>query len=155
MHLYQGTKEDYIEAFAKNLIPYSPMNDHILDFWKIWDESNILFLFFEDMKRNLDQEVKRAMKFLNKDFSQEEIDKLCQHLSFESIRNNKMVNKEESVKGLLKLAGMKYEPKDGFTFIRKGQVGGYKDELSDEQIKLMENYVNHLELEKIGFEYKY
>jgi len=155
LHGYQGTKEDFIEAFAKDLVPYSPMNDHVIDFWKIRDEPNILFLFFEYMKRNLDHEVKRAMKFLGKSYSQEEIDKLCQHLSFESVKNSKTINKDEAIKGLMELVGKKYEPKDGFSFIRKGKIGGYKDELSDEQIKLMENYVNHPELEKIGFEYKY
>ena len=95
------------------------------------------------------------MKFLGKSYSQEEIDKLCQHLSFESIKNNKTINKDETIKGFMELVGKKYEPKDGFSFIRKGKIGGYKDELSDEQIKLMENYVNHPELEKVGFEYKF
>jgi hypothetical protein len=131
------------------------LNEHIIDFWKIRDEPNVLFLFFEDMKRNLDHEVKRAMKFMGKNYSQEEIDKLCQHLSFESVRNNKTVNKDESIKGIMELVGHKYEPKDGFSFVRKGKVGGYKDELTDEQIKLMENYEKHSELKKIGFDYKF
>ncbi|CAG9801248.1 unnamed protein product [Chironomus riparius] len=155
LHGYQGRMEDFIEAFSKDLVPYSPINEHIIDFWSIKDEPNILFLFFEDMKKNLDQEVKRAMQFFGKDFSQEQIDKLCQHLSFESVRNSKTVNKDEQIKLLMELGGKKYQPKDGFSFIRKGKVGGYKDELSDEQIKLLDNYVNHPGLEKIGFEYKF
>lgn len=155
LHGYQGAKEDFIEAFAKDSVPYSPINEHIIDFWNIRDEPNILFLFFEDMKRNLDQEVKKAMKFFGKDFSQEEIDKLCQHLSFESIRNNNTVNKDEHIKVLMELGGQKYQPKDGFSFIRKGKIGGYKEELSDEQVKLLENYVTHSGLDAIGFQYKY
>jgi len=107
---------------------YSPMNDHILDFWKIRDEPNMLFLFFEDMKRNLDQEVKKVMKFLDKNYSQEKIDKLCKHLTFDSIKNNKSVNKSEDIKKFVTSVGGKYNPNE-YTFIRKGQVGGYKEEL--------------------------
>ncbi|XP_070498420.1 luciferin sulfotransferase-like [Chironomus tepperi] len=154
LHGYQGTKEDFFEAFVKDLVPYAPINEHIIDFWKIRDQPNILFLFFEDMKRNLEQEVKKTMKFLGKNYSQEEIDKLCQHLSFESVRNNKTVNKDEHLKVLMELVGQKYQPKDGFSFIRKGKIGGYKDELTDEQIEMMENYANHDGLKKIGFKYK-
>ncbi|XP_070498419.1 luciferin sulfotransferase-like [Chironomus tepperi] len=97
LHGYTGTKEELMEAFVKDLMLYSPMNDHILDFWKIRNAPNILFLYYEDMKRNLDQEVKKAMKFLNKNYSQDEIDKLCIHLSFNSIRNNPNVNKDNAI----------------------------------------------------------
>ena len=133
---------------------YSPMNDHVIDFWKIRDEPNILFLFFEDMKRNLDGEVKKAMKFLGKNFPQEEVDKLCHHLSFESIKNNKMVNKNEEIKNIKKSFGEKYDTNE-FTFIRKEQVGGYKDELSAEENEMLDKFIKKSEMKEPDFQYKF
>ncbi|CAG9801240.1 unnamed protein product [Chironomus riparius] len=152
--LYKGNKNDFMNAFVKDLMMYSPMNEHITEFWKIRNEPNILFLFFEDMKRNLDQEVKKAMKFLNKNYSQEEVDKLCKHLSFESIRDNKMVNKNEDVKSLKESFGEKYDENE-FNFIRKGQVGGYKDELSAEENEILDEYVELSKIIEPSFEYKF
>ncbi|XP_070495916.1 luciferin sulfotransferase-like [Chironomus tepperi] len=152
--LYKGNKIDFITASVKDLMLYSPMNDHILDFWKIREQPNILFLFFEDMKRNLDQEVKKAMKFLGKSYSQEEIDKLCKHLSFESIRDNKMINKSEEVKNVKESFGEKYDENE-YSFIRKGQVGGYKDEMTAEENEMIDEYVKQATNMECGFEYKF
>ena len=130
------------------------MNDHILDFWKIKDQSNILFLFFEDMKRNLDQEVKKAMKFLGKNYSQEEIDKLCVHLSFDSIKDNKMINKKEEIRMLKESAGEKFDPNE-FSFVRKGQVGGCTKELSVKENEMLDEYSKWSKFEEFDFEYRF
>jgi Sulfotransferase domain len=47
---YRGTKEDFIEAFLNDNIIYSPFFEHILDFWNVRHENNVLFLTYEDMK---------------------------------------------------------------------------------------------------------
>jgi len=136
---YQGTKEDFLKAFVEDLMFYSPMNDHVQVFWKIKDQAHILFLFFEDMKRNLDTEVKKVMKFMDKDYSQDQIDKLCNHLSFDSIKNNKMINKADTLKHLMEVRGKQYDPQK-FSFIRKGECGGYKEELTEEQNIMLDKY---------------
>ncbi|XP_070495899.1 sulfotransferase 1B1-like [Chironomus tepperi] len=146
LHGYQGTKADFIEAFGKDLVLFSPMNNHVIDFWNIRFQQNILFLFFEDMKRNLSQEVKKVMKFMEKDYSQDEIDKLCVHLSFDSIKNNKMVNKEGDIKYLMETTGREYNPQN-YTFIRKGKVGGYKKELTVEENDILDEYIKKAEFE--------
>ena len=151
MNGYQGTIGDFIGTFVKDIVMYAPMNEHVIDFWKIRNQPNILFLFFEDMKRNLDHEVKKVMKFLDKNYSQDEIDKLCVHLSFDSIKNNKMINKEDDIKHLMVMVGREYNP-EKYTFIRKGQVGGYKEELTKEADKMMDDYIKKAEFE-IGYKF--
>lgn len=133
---------------------FSPMNRHVLDFWKIRNEANVLFLFFEDMKRNLEQEIKKSMKFLKKDYSQDQINKLCQHLSFDSIKINKAVNKNEELEKFVTSVGGKFDPNE-YTFIRKGQVGGYKEELSARENEMLDQYAKYPQFEEFGFEYKY
>lgn len=151
MAIYGGSKADFIEAFVKDLTLFSPMNEHVIDFWNIRFQPNILFLFFEDMKRNLAQEVKKVMKFMDKDYSQEEIDKLCVHLSFDSIQKNKMINKEEIIEQIAGMAGAEYNPQK-FSFIRKGKVGGYKKELTITESDMLDEYIKKAEYE---IEYKF
>ena len=151
MGLYDGSKTDFIEAFVNDLTLFSPMNNHVIDFWNIRFQPNILFLFFEDMKRNLAQEVKKVMKFMEKDYSQDEIDKLCVHLSFDSIQKNKMINKEETVEQMSTMMGKEYNPQK-FSFIRRGKVGGYKQELTPEENEMLDEYIKKAEYD---IEYKF
>ncbi|KAL7051812.1 hypothetical protein ACKWTF_004639 [Chironomus riparius] len=151
MGMYEGAKTDFIEAFVKDLTLFSPMNDHVIDFWNIRFQPIILFLFFEDMKRNLSQEVKKVMKFMEKDYLQDEIDKLCVHLSFDSIQKNKMINKEEIIEQMSSMTGKEYNPQK-FSFIRKGKVGGYKQELTPEENEMLDEYIKKAEYD---IEYKF
>ena len=156
MQGYRGTMETFVDAFASNQILYGPYNDHVLDFWKIRDQPNILFLFYEDMKRNLKQEVKKSMKFLDKNYSEEEIDKLCDHLSFESMKNNPSCNYEDllaMLRELHKSNGL--TAIDGFNFIRKGQVGSHKEELTEDENKKLDALLDDPQLKECGFEYKF
>jgi len=156
MHGYRGTMETFLDAFACNQILYAPYNDHVVDFWKIRYDSNILFLFYEDMKRNLKQEVKKAMKFLDKNYFEAEIDKLCDHLSFESMKNNPSCNFEDLLAMLRELhISNGLTAIDGFSFIRKGQIGSHKEELTEDENKKLNALLDDPQLKECGFEYKF
>lgn len=156
LHLYTGSKDDFLSAFVTDQVLYSPINDHVLEFWKLRSEPNILFLFYEDMKRNLEAEVTKTMKFLNKTYTKAEIDKLCQHLSFESMSKNPSCNLQELTKEL-KESRMVDEraKKEEFCFIRKGRVGSYKEELTQEQEEILNKMVDDPKLKVEGFSYKF
>lgn len=86
LHNYTGTIEDFVDVFLADLALYSPYHKHILDFYKLRNEKNILFLWYEDMKMDFEAEVRRTIEFFGKSFSDEDIQKLCDHLSFKSMR---------------------------------------------------------------------
>ena len=136
------------------MIPFAPFNSHILEFWKIRDEPNILFLFYEDMKRDLDVEVKKTAQFLGKSYTQEQFDKLCIHLSFDKMKSNKSVNKELEIKAMRNSIGEDYSS-DQFSFIRQGKVGSHNKELDEEYNQKFDAFANHPNFEKYGFAYKY
>lgn len=144
---------EFIDLFLRDLILCSPFNDHILDFWKIRHESNILFIFYEDMKRNLEGIVKQAIGFMGKSYTQEQIEKLCQHLSFESMKNNPSINAESMMK-MRNFFSPRELKNENFKFIRKGEVGGFKDELTSDEIAKFDEFIKHPEFEKHDFQYK-
>lgn len=126
----------------------------MLEFWKVRNEPNILFTFYEDMKRDLASVVKKTANFLGKSINQEQIEKLCDHLSFDKMKKNPAVNKEAEMELLKKSVGENFS-KEEFSFVRKGKVGGYKEEFNEEQIERIEKFANHPDFEKFGFAHKY
>jgi hypothetical protein len=155
LHAYTGTKEDFLNAFLEEKVLYSPMNKHALDFWKLAkDNSNVLFLFYEDRKKDLDGEVKKVAEFLGKKYSQEEIDNVCNHLSVDSMRKNPSCNYVDIIDAI-KSAGGCEASDEKFQFIREGKTGSHKKEMSEDQIKKFDQYMNHPDFEKHGFAYKF
>lgn len=125
--------------FLNDQLVYSPFSSHVIEFWKLSQEnSNILFLFYENLKKNLDHEVKKVMTFLNKNYTQEQIDKLCEHLSFNSMKKNASINWEPNTLPL----EIKNQSEEKFEFIRKGNVGSHKNEMSESQINRFDEYMS-------------
>lgn len=150
---YDGPQEYFIEAFLNDKVIYAPFNDHVMDFWKIRDRSNILFLHYEDMKRHMSDVIRETMKFLGKDYNQSQIDELSAHLSIESMRNNKMCNNDELVAKVKELNDNGKRAGE-FRFIRKGQIGAYKDELSYDTNQKFDLYMAAKSLKSQNFSYK-
>lgn len=150
---YEGTQADFTDAFLNDQVIYAPFNQHVLDFWIIRNDPNILFLFYEDMKTNMSLMVNEAMKFMGKNYSQEQVDKLCKHLSVDSMRanpacnNDSLVEKAKSVNNNGKTSG-------DFKFIRKGQVGSFRDEFSNDVRAEFEKYMTQKSLVEQKFYYK-
>lgn len=94
---YMAGMNAFFEGFLRDQIVYSPFHSHILNFWNMRTEKNILFLTFEDMKADLMQTLKLASKFLNKTYSDEQLIKLQQHLDFQKMRLNPSVNMNKIV----------------------------------------------------------
>jgi hypothetical protein len=152
---FNGKKEDFVNAFLYDQVIYAPFNQHVLDFWKIRNEPNVAFLFYEDMKRDMKSVVKELMTFMDKDFSEEEIDKLCRHLSVDSMRNNPSCNNDLLVQKCNELNGKKNEEAN-WSFIRKGEVGSYKSEAySNDILDHFEQFIHDPCLMDSGFEYKF
>ena len=115
---------------------YDPFFAHIEEAWHLRDHKNVLFIFFEEMKADLRKVIQRVAKFLNKELSEKEIQMLQNHLDIKNFKNNPAVNNE-----VWKSFGLAKQ--DG-SFIRKGEVGGWKKEMEDhpEIVEKLSNWVD-------------
>jgi len=125
--------EKFAEYFMNDELYYSPFFAHILEGWAKREHPNVLFLFYEDMKRNLRGEIEKVCTFLGKTLSEQQLELLTRHLHFDSVSKNTAINFMES----------KADSKEPCKFIRKGMLRGtpfqfkYSPMLNHLQVKLV------------------
>ena len=92
------------------------------------DAENILFLKYEDMKRDLPGAVRSISQFMGYDLDQATIESIAEQSSFENMKENPLANPHtfQPMKDLFK--------EDRGQFLRKGTTGDWKTHFSEEQL---------------------
>lgn len=119
-----------------------PYWDHLKEAWDRRNDPNILFIFYEDMKKDIHNSIGTIAKFMGKSYTKEQIELLAEHLKFKCFKNNDSVNGFEmrEVKVLNESEG---------DFVRNGVVNGSDCELTPE-LKMRMNTWIHENLETSG-----
>ena len=84
--------DKYFEYFMASRLPYTPWGRHVREFWDHKDDGNILFLKFEDTVRDMPGTVRKIARFLDRQLSDDDIDKICEHCSIGNMKKNEMTN---------------------------------------------------------------
>lgn len=113
-----GTWEEYLEKFMTGNMPYGSWFNHVKSWWKKQEEHLLLFLYYEDMKKNPKEEIKKIARFLGKTVTDEILDRIIHHTSFEVMKNNPMVNYMHMPTSVMDHSKS--------PFMRKGVVGDWK-----------------------------
>ena len=118
---------------------YGPFWTHVLPYWNLRHSPNLLFIKYEDMKTNLSGVVRTVAGFLERPLTEEKVQILAKHLSFESMSKNNAVNKEflSDFTKKFKLAQNCPEGK----FLRSGKTGEHKTAMSPEMLKKFEEWI--------------
>ncbi|XP_043940839.1 sulfotransferase 1C1-like [Protopterus annectens] len=122
--------EEFLTTFMQGNVGWGSWYDHVKGFWEKKDQHQILYLFYEDMKKNPEQEIRKVMKFLEKDLPDHVISKIIEHTSFSSMKKNPMANYSTMPSGLLDQSFHK--------FMRKGDVGDWKNHFTVAQNEVFE-----------------
>ena len=122
-HGFTGDLPTFAKRFMDNQIMMGPFFPHIEEGWALKDHPNFLFLFYEDMKRDMQSVIRKVSKFLDCPLSSAQVKQLEEHLDIKNFRKNPAVNLESAkMVGFLETEG---------NFIRKGEVGGWKKEFKE------------------------
>lgn len=76
-----------IETFVQELMDYSCFWEHVLSFYKIRNQNNIMFYSFEQMKLDLGKIVQKVCDFVGRKYADKEIEKLLDHLDFKNMKS--------------------------------------------------------------------
>ncbi|KAG6448316.1 hypothetical protein O3G_MSEX005437 [Manduca sexta] len=130
---YNSDFKHFWSLFTGGLFTFTPYFEHVKEAWEKRHHPNLLFLFYEDLRKDLPANIRRIAKFLGKEPSEEQILGLCDHMKIDNFKNNKAVNLEDMrVLGLLS---------EGEQFIRRGKSGGWRDYFDEEMTKQAESWI--------------
>ena len=127
-HIIPGANLEW-NLFFRNFIygnlDFGDYFDHVLSWWVHKDDENVLFLTFEEMKKDLPTAVARIAKFIECDVTDEVITKVAEMTSFDVMKNDDTTNYSWVPPELFKPGTL--------TFMRKGEVGDWRNYFTPEQ----------------------
>ncbi|XP_966924.2 luciferin sulfotransferase [Tribolium castaneum] len=137
MEGFRGDFEEFCELFLAGKVNFGPFWKHVLTYWEKRNSPNFFFLKYEDMKKDLPKVIRQVAQFLERPLSDEKVEILTKHLSFESMKNNPAVNY-----GMVCDLNKKFKliEHDG-AFMRSGKVGGHKEVMSEEMIRKFDDWI--------------
>nr|XP_010990179.2 sulfotransferase 1C2 isoform X1 [Camelus dromedarius]XP_031296872.1 sulfotransferase 1C2 isoform X1 [Camelus dromedarius] len=128
-----GPWEEYLETFLSGKVGWGSWFEHVKGWWEVRHRYQILFLFYEDLKRvsqghsgkeplqtqDPKREIQKVVQFLGKRVDGPVLDRIVQETSFEKMKANPMTNRSLVPKSIL---DQSISP-----FMRKGTVGDWKN----------------------------
>ncbi|CAB0040650.1 unnamed protein product [Trichogramma brassicae] len=149
---YCSTFENFSKLFLGDKVYYAPFWDHVISYWDNKGNNDILFLTYENMKKDLGSVIQQTAAFLNKSpMSPEQLNRLKEHLSFDSMKKNPAANYENAAESInaSKIFGENFKAEG--VFIRKGEYGQWKSFMSPELIERFDEWTklklkNHRDL---------
>ncbi|XP_070555619.1 sulfotransferase 1B1-like [Ptychodera flava] len=129
-HIYDEFSELLEEFLAGQAIAnFGHWGSHVLDWWKRRHEHNVLYVKYEDMRKDLKAGIKNIAEFIGKGLTPEDVDKIAHHCSFEYMKNAPQGDT------FMKAMGWKENP-----FVRRGKVGEWKETFIVAQNEMMDKY---------------
>ena len=95
---YAGSLELCADAFLRDeCVYYTPFMQNVKSFWDRRNEPNIIFITYENMKRDLPKVIREVSSFLGKPVAEKDIPVLSEFLSFENMKATPSMNKQKMV----------------------------------------------------------
>jgi hypothetical protein len=112
------TWNDFFALYVTGSLYCGSWFEHVTGYWRLAQKnSNVLFCKYEEMKDDLPKQIRRVADYLDFQLDPEQMEKVVEHCTFDSMKNNKMANRDK-----VWLFDQKISK-----FMRKGQVGDWKN----------------------------
>lgn len=121
---FSGQWDDLFEVFMNGRMYFGSWFDHVLGWWEHKDNPNILFLKYEDMKKDLPGAVRTIAKFIDVDLKPNVIEKIAEQSTIDSMKASPTTNFSNMPRFAVDIVN---------PFVRKGLVGGWKSHFTPEQ----------------------
>jgi hypothetical protein len=119
---FDGSWDFFFEHFLDGKVSHGLWFDHVLSWWKYKDADNILFLKYEDMKKDLPKAIEIIASFIGYKLEPQVMDSIAEQCSFQSMKENSACNYVNAPRW-----------ENSQPFIRKGVVGDWKSYFTEDQ----------------------
>ena len=113
------------DEYFKSWMAYAAWYRNVSSWWPHINDKNLLWLRYEDMKRDLAKTIDQLLNFLAWKLEEQQKTRILEYCSFQWMKDHSDKFTHRDAEGKLT-----FKPK---CFIRKGRVGDYKTQLSAKQ----------------------
>ena len=130
-----GTFEDYCRRFINGEIDFGDYFDHFSSWQSRLDDPNVFFCTYEQMICDVKEIIRRLALFLELEIDNHILERVIQNCSFQSMKKDPGRWSSE-------------RPRDMPEFIRKGEIGDWRNYFDEEQSKLIDMKIERFPLMK-------
>nr|XP_032637880.1 sulfotransferase 4A1 isoform X2 [Chelonoidis abingdonii] len=76
---YRGTFQEFCRRFMNDKLGYGSWFEHVQEFWEHHMDSNVLFLKYEDMHKDLATMVEQLVRFLGVSYDKAQLESMVEH----------------------------------------------------------------------------
>lgn len=123
---YEGDFARFFDLFLAGKTPFGCWLEHVREWWAHRDDPNVLFLTYEELKRDLEGAVRRIAAFLGRDVPPQRMPGIAERCGFAFMKQHE--DKFDPAMESLWEQGVKLK-----SFLRRGRVGDGAVCLTEEQ----------------------
>ncbi len=125
----EGSFSDFFDCFLAGEVDFGDYFDHLLSWYEHYHDSNLLWLTYEELKANPEDIIKRIASFIGDNYRKklenpEILKKIVENSSFKQMSQQQQ-------------RWCSRRPENMPSFIRKGEVGDWRNYLSNQQLTLL------------------
>ncbi|XP_071484079.1 sulfotransferase 1A3-like [Diadema antillarum] len=121
----------FIEEYMAGRAPFGSWFENVLPWWARRNHPNVLFVKYEDMKRDHRRVVEQVAQFMGESLSDDVIDGIVEASTFSAMKESQQSNPDTVLRKSNDV--FKGKQKSNASFMRKGSIGDWKNYFSEDQ----------------------